>query len=171
HVFSDADEPAAASLAARIAAQGVFVATTLVHLDGLLAANPGGPNSLAAAMVATRAMREAGVPLLAETDANPFAPVHGESTHRELELLVLAGLAPTEALAAATSLPALHFGLSDRGRVAPGLAADVVLVDGDPTTDITATQAVAGIWRRGTRLPSPPTDPITTTRTDVRPRS
>ncbi|WP_291418696.1 amidohydrolase family protein [Actinophytocola sp.] len=43
HVFSDADEPAAASLAARIAAQGVFVATTLVHLDGLLAANPVAP--------------------------------------------------------------------------------------------------------------------------------
>jgi imidazolonepropionase-like amidohydrolase len=52
--------------------------------------------------------------------------------------------------AAATSVPACHFGLTDRGRILPGLRADLVLVDGDPTTDITATRSITDVWRRGT---------------------
>ena len=71
--------------------------------------------------------------------------------HRELALLVQAGLTNTEALAAATSVPARQFGLTDRGRIAPGLRADLLLVDGDPTTDITATGAIVDVWRRGVR--------------------
>jgi imidazolonepropionase-like amidohydrolase len=39
-----------------------------------------------------------------------------------------------------------------RGRIAPGQPADLLLVRGDPTTDITATSAIAGVWRRGARL-------------------
>jgi imidazolonepropionase-like amidohydrolase len=71
--------------------------------------------------------------------------------HRELLLLTEAGLSAEEALAAATSVPARHFGLTDRGRIAPGLRADLVLVDGDPTRDITATRAITEVWRRGVR--------------------
>jgi hypothetical protein len=74
---------------------------------------------------------------------------HGASLHGELALLVRAGLAPAQALAAATSLPAKRFGLGDRGRIAPGLRADLLLVDGDPTRDITATRAIAGVWKNG----------------------
>jgi hypothetical protein len=69
-----------------------------------------------------------------------------------MELLVRAGLTPTEALAAATSVPARAFRLNDRGRIAPGLRADLVLVDGDPTADITATRAIVGIWKGGVRF-------------------
>jgi imidazolonepropionase-like amidohydrolase len=92
--------------------------------------------------------------LLAGTDANDgphggFLALHGASIHRELVLLTQAGLTPAEALAAATSVPAHHFGLADRGRVLPGLRADLVLVDGDPTADITATRAITDVWRRG----------------------
>ncbi|MEV0202232.1 amidohydrolase family protein [Nonomuraea sp. NPDC050691] len=101
---------------------------------------------------AVRLLHGAGVTLLAGTDANPFAPLHGASLHRELLMLTEAGLTPQQALRAATSLPALRFGLPDRGRVAPGLRADLLLVDGDPTTDITATRAIAEVWRRGARL-------------------
>ncbi|GAB2886388.1 amidohydrolase family protein [Streptomyces mayteni] len=54
-------------------------------------------------------------------------------------------------VAAATSEPARHFGLTDRGRIAPGLRADLLLVHGDPTTDSTATSAIADVWRRGVR--------------------
>ncbi|MFD2356841.1 amidohydrolase family protein [Nonomuraea ferruginea] len=93
------------------------------------------------------------MPLLAGTDATPFAPAHEAGLHRELELLTEAGLSAEEALAAATGLPARHFGLDDRGRIAPGLRADLVLVEGDPTRDITATGAIVDVWRRGCARP------------------
>jgi hypothetical protein len=71
--------------------------------------------------------------------------------HAELARLVDAGLSPEDALRAATSVPAKAFGLADRGRIAPGLRADLVLVDGDPTRDIAATRAIEGIWKGGVR--------------------
>ena len=74
---------------------------------------------------------------------------HGESLHHEFELLVDAGLSPTEVLQAATSLPARQFGLADRGRVAPGLRADLGLIDGDPTSDIRATRNLQRVWCAG----------------------
>ena len=55
---------------------------------------------------------------------------------------VEAGLTPSEALVAATSAPADAYGFPDRGRIAPGLRADLVLVDGDPTVSIKATRAI-----------------------------
>jgi imidazolonepropionase-like amidohydrolase len=94
-------------------------------------------------------LRGAGVPIVAGTDAPNPGTAHGVSMHGELELLVRAGLAPTEALAAATAVPARVFRLADRGRIAPGLRADLILVDGDPTADITATRAITSIWKGG----------------------
>jgi imidazolonepropionase-like amidohydrolase len=96
-----------------------------------------------------RKLKAAGVTILAGTDAVNPGTAHGASIHRELELLVAAGLSPAEALAAATAVPAATFGLADRGRIAPGLRADLVLVDGDPTADIKATRAIVGVWTRG----------------------
>jgi imidazolonepropionase-like amidohydrolase len=93
------------------------------------------------------------VPVLAGTDARNPGVVHGASLHRELELLVHAGLTPTEALAAATSAPARSFRLEDRGRIAPGLRADLLLVEGDPTADVRATRRIVGVWRAGVRTP------------------
>ena len=91
----------------------------------------------------------AGVPILAGTDAPNPGTAHGVSLHRELELLAAAGLSPLEALRAATSGPASAFGLDDRGRIAPGLRADLVLVEGDPSVDIKATRRIVGVWKRG----------------------
>jgi imidazolonepropionase-like amidohydrolase len=54
-----------------------------------------------------------------------------------------------QALVAATSAPARAFGLDDRGRIAPGLRADLLLVEGDPTTDILRTRRIVTIWKRG----------------------
>jgi imidazolonepropionase-like amidohydrolase len=97
-----------------------------------------------------RRLADAGVTLLAGTDAPNPGTVFGASLHRELELLVRCGISPAQALAAATSGPARVFGLADRGRVAVGQRADLVLVSGDPLTDITATRAIERIWRAGT---------------------
>lgn len=105
--------------------------------------------SYAFAEEAVRQVKAAHVPLLAGTDAPNPGTAHGASLHRELELLVNAGLTPLEALAAATSLPAAQFHLKDRGRIAVGLRADLLLVKGDPTTDIKATRNIAGVWKLG----------------------
>jgi imidazolonepropionase-like amidohydrolase len=103
------------------------------------------------------ALHQAGVDILAGTDVSVPLPqlgglAHGVSVHHELQLLVRAGLSPIEALRAATSVPARRFGLSDRGRIAPGARADLLLVEGDPTTDIAATLSIRAVWRRGVRL-------------------
>ena len=95
-----------------------------------------------------RALRDAGVRLLAGTDAINAGTSHGASLHGELELLVRAGLTPVEALVAATSAPADQLGLA-RGRIAAGARADLVLVDGDPTADVTATRNIAAVWKAG----------------------
>jgi imidazolonepropionase-like amidohydrolase len=94
------------------------------------------------------------VVILAGTDANaaPSSPAkvaHGTSLHDELERLVAAGLSNVEALRAATALPAAHFGLEDRGRVASGLRADLVLVRADPTLDVRATIDVVRVFCAG----------------------
>jgi imidazolonepropionase-like amidohydrolase len=94
-------------------------------------------------------LREGDVPVLAGSDAPNPGTAHGISLHRELELLVRAGLSPLEALRAATSAPARAFRLSDRGRIAVGLRADLVLVDGDLTTDILATRVIRTVWKLG----------------------
>lgn len=168
HVWSDAGaDEATERLAERVAAHGVFVVSTLAwfevldqqggNVEVVRTAGNGDVTGVASAgpAAAARALRRAGVPVLAGTDATPYAPAHGAGLHRELELLTRAGFGNEEVLAAATSRPARHFGLTDRGRIAPGLRADLVLVAGDPTTDIRATSAIVDVWRRGVRQNRP----------------
>lgn len=109
-------------------------------------------SACAHALAAVGALHRAGVPLLASTDAPNPGTLHGASLHDELALLIRAGLSPAAALAAATSVPADIFGLPDRGRIAAGKRADLLLVRGDPTRDITATRAIVGVWKAGARL-------------------
>ena len=105
-----------------------------------------------AAEETARRFYEGGVRVIAGTDASNPGTTHGLSLHGELELLVGAGIKPLDALAAATSIPAEVFGLKDRGRIAPGLRADLLLVNGNPGEDITATRDIAGVWKLGKRL-------------------
>ena len=97
-----------------------------------------------------RSLHEARAKLLVGTDSSAGTPAaHGISVHRELELLTGAGLSPIEALSAATMNAANAFRLTDRGRIAAGRKADLVLVRGDPTSDITATRDIVRVWRSG----------------------
>ncbi len=107
------------------------------------------PEFLERALASVRKLHNAGVTILAGTDAPNPGTAHGISIHGELVFLTQAGLTTTEALAAATSRVAERFGLTDRGRIAPGLRADLLLLDGDPTTDITATRSINIIWKNG----------------------
>ena len=84
----------------------------------------------------------------ANSSPNP-GTAHGASMHEELELLVGSGLTPSEALTAATSTPASAFHLTDRGQIASGKRADLLLVKGDPTTDIKATRDIVSVWKLG----------------------
>jgi imidazolonepropionase-like amidohydrolase len=101
-----------------------------------------------------KALNEAGVDLLCGTDVGPPLPflgglAHGASVHHELQYLVQAGLTPIESLRTATLNPAKRFRLNDRGRIAVGLRADLLLVNGDPTTRISDTLNLRTVWRRG----------------------
>ena len=96
---------------------------------------------------AVRQLKAEHVPMLAGTDAANPGTAQGASMHGEMELLVRAGLTPVEALRAATASPAAAFHLDDRGQVAPGKRADLVLVNGDPTADIRHTRAIVAVWK------------------------
>ncbi|WP_327140151.1 amidohydrolase family protein [Nocardia sp. NBC_01327] len=136
----------------RMAEQGGIAVPTIVMMEGIATAL--GVGGIDHCLATVGALHAAGVPVLAGSDSNdqigvPFQPEHGAALHRELELLVAAGLTPAEAIRAATSLPAKHFGLTDRGVIAPGMRADLVLIEGDPLADIRATRAIARVWCAG----------------------
>ena len=67
--------------------------------------------------------------------------------HMELALLVRAGLTPSEALVAATSTAARATGFGDHGTIAVGQAADLLVLDGDPTADIGNTRRIRFVVR------------------------
>lgn len=81
--------------------------------------------------------------------------IFGLSLHQELSLLTSrCDFTPGEALRSATATTASRLGLKDRGRLAEGLRADVLMVKGDPTVDIGCTIDIAGVWRGGVALES-----------------
>jgi imidazolonepropionase-like amidohydrolase len=97
----------------------------------------------------------AGVHLLAGTDiGDPFV-VPGFALHDELRLLVEAGVPPLHALRSATIEPARALGVADlRGSIAPGKAADVVLLTSDPLADIRNTRRIAAVVLAGRWIPA-----------------
>ncbi|MBI4524970.1 MAG: amidohydrolase family protein [Deltaproteobacteria bacterium] len=93
-------------------------------------------------------LAQAGGNIVAGTDASGVVP--GISLHRELEMLVKAGLTPMRAIQAATRVGAEYLGkLQDLGTVEEGKLADVIVVEGDPLADIRNTRRIASVIKDG----------------------
>lgn len=100
-----------------------------------------------------RTLHAAGVRILAGTDAPMPLVYPGFALHKELELLVEAGLSPADALRAATIWPAEFLGLSDSsGSIAVGKRADLLLLDADPLSRISHTQRIRAVVLDGRLL-------------------
>lgn len=92
----------------------------------------------------------AGVRLAVGTDAGMTAVLHGLAVHRELELLVRAGLTPSEAVRAATAVAAAKVGASAQlGTIEVGKEADLLLLRANPLLDIRNTRSVDLVVKRG----------------------
>ena len=97
-----------------------------------------------------KTFKNAGVPIIAGTDAGVSGVVAGFSLHDELELLVQAGLTPQEALNSATLLSAQWLGIDKQiGSIETGKFADLILLDKNPLTDIKNTRKIAGVFVNG----------------------
>lgn len=143
------------SLANTIAEKGITVAPTLVMMETFAHSGRNGYKSehYENAENAVRLLHKCGVTILAATDANTgsYAPAvsYGASIHREMQLLVKAGLTPAEVLASATSKVAEVFGIDGLGVAAKGKKASLLLIEGRPDKDITNTTKIKQIWIEG----------------------
>lgn len=142
---------APADYQARLAADPVLSAyMPSFMVDRLKAAPAPAAGRFDNAIANFKALHKAGVTIVAGTDSSfPYQPL----LHAELEILAKAGgAAPLEVLKMATANPARAYNLADRGRIAEGLRADLLLVDGNPTRNIVDTRKVAGVWVNGREI-------------------
>jgi imidazolonepropionase-like amidohydrolase len=96
---------------------------------------------------------KAGVTLVAGTDSGNPMLVHGPAVHREMQLWVKAGVPAAVALQAATFNAARMLKVDDRiGLVQQGREASLLLVDGNPLEDISATERISTILFKGERV-------------------
>lgn len=121
------------------------------YFDGYVRGTSPEPERLKTKWASFHAALDAKVRICFGGDVGVFS--HGKNV-RELELMVEHGMTPLAALKSATSGNAEILHLSDRGRIAPGLLADVVAVSGDPTRDVGALWNVVGVWKGGERAPA-----------------
>lgn len=94
-------------------------------------------------------LREAGVTIIVGTDSGIPLNFHFDSTWRELKTMVDLGMPPMDAIRAATYWPAQLLKQPNLGTIAAGKLADIIVVDGDPLTDMTALRHVVKVVKNG----------------------
>jgi hypothetical protein len=109
----------------------------------------GGAEQREIALRNTKSLFDAGILLVAGTDAPAPGLFFGEGLHRELELLVEAGLTPLQAISAATKSAATLVQADDWGVLDSGKIADILLVRGDPSLRIGDTRNIAKVIQGG----------------------
>ena len=104
-----------------------------------------------AAMQRTLArLNAAGVTIVLGTDDGAVRDhFYAYTAHRELRLMVEAGMSPAQVLTAATKTSADVLRLTDRGRLEPGSRADLLVLDANPLDDIAHTTRIAAVYRNG----------------------
>jgi imidazolonepropionase-like amidohydrolase len=139
------------SLIERLAEQRIAVAPTIGRpLDQPLP--PGFAQRREERMKVLERMYRAGVNLVAGTDAGIMGVPH-DSVRHGVVAFADAGLSNVEALRTATSAAAAACGVGDRkGRLAPGYDADILVVAGNPLTDLTAIHDACAVFRAGVRI-------------------
>jgi imidazolonepropionase-like amidohydrolase len=100
-----------------------------------------------------KALHDAGVRV--GFDSGVGLRIPGVAEHLELALMVEAGLTPMQAITNATSNAAALLKLDDRGVLASGKLADLVVLDGDPTADIANSRKIHAVWHRGKKAAGP----------------
>jgi len=119
-------------------------------------ANPNTRKNKAAAAMGQRnvkAVFDAGITVALGTDSGALPTrIPGFAEHRELQLLVQAGLSPMEAIVCATRNSAAVLGAGDRGTLAPGQRADFLVLNGNPLEDIRHTTEILMIYHDGNRV-------------------
>jgi tetratricopeptide (TPR) repeat protein len=97
-----------------------------------------------------RKMRDAGIKIIAGTDAGNPAVFFGPSVHREMELMLDSGLSPLEVIQAATKNAAEVLNTDDKlGLIEQGKTADILLINGNPLENIKKTQDIALVIKNG----------------------
>ncbi|QEE28409.1 amidohydrolase family protein [Terriglobus albidus] len=100
-----------------------------------------------------RTLYSAGIPVALGTDNGMPSTPHGWGSLREMELMVAAGLTPSQALQAGTRVSAEVLGVDkDRGTIAPGKLADLVLIDGRPDETIAEVEKTDAVWLAGKQV-------------------
>jgi hypothetical protein len=133
--------------------QQFFPAPSLQSLASLASARKPAPEALQQAMGALRIASEQGALPSPSGGAGGWLQLHGPGLVHELGLWVEAGIAPGDALIAATASAADRAGAGGRlGRVRPGLDATLLIVDGNPLEDIRSLGRIHSVFVRGERL-------------------
>jgi imidazolonepropionase-like amidohydrolase len=96
-----------------------------------------------------KAIHDAGVQIGFGSDSGVGLRIPGVAEHLELALMVEAGLTPMQAITNATSNAAALLKLDDRGVLASGKLADLVVLESDPTADISNSRKIHAVWHRG----------------------
>lgn len=179
-VHSFFDRPASDELVQLMRSNGTFIIPTMALYEGMLrgelnetlltAENIKLPASAQASLnqsfgntqfpphfydnllLTTERMYQAGVPILAGSDAPNPSTAHGWSLLAEMEMLQRAGLTLEAVLHAATTAPAKAFALPHQGRVAEGMKADLLLLNSDATTNLRALFHPQAVWKNGIEL-------------------